>query len=150
MSVVLRWMDAEQRGDLDTAAAQFADSAVFISNKVTGNCSQQTPCTDSAGIRQQTQGNIAEHICSTFLTLQVSGAVVTGKREIRSDSRRANGVERTLQSFMAVVPQDKITFFVGALDLADPQSVLNGAINAGTQPAGTPLPNPTTPCAGLS
>ncbi len=149
VSVVLRWLDAEPLGDLNTAVAQFADNAVFIGPTPTGNCSEQTPCTDVAGISQQIQGNITTHNCTTLRNIQVAGAVVTGEREIQNDVIRAHGVQRILQSFIAVVPQDQMTFFAGVFDVADPQTALNVDINAGRQPAGTPLSAPTTPCPGL-
>jgi len=148
-SVVLRWLDAQQRGDLATAVAQFADNAFFIAPNARGNCSTQTPCTDVAGITQQIQGNIAVHKCNTFRSIQVSGAVVTGEREVQNDAARAIGVQRFLQSFIAVIPQDQITFFVAVFDVADPQTALRVAIIAGTQPAGTPLPAPRRRVPGL-
>jgi len=149
MWVVLRWLDAEQRGDVDGALAQFADNAVFIGSRATGNCSTHAPCTDLTGIRQQIEGNIAQHNCYAFRSLQVSGGVVTGIREIPSDASRANGIDRVVQSFIAVVSDGKITFFAGALDTSDPQTARNAAINAGTQPAGTPLPAPGEACPSL-
>jgi hypothetical protein len=102
-----------------------------------------------AGISEQLQGNIAIHGCLTLRSLQVSGAVVTGERKLRTDTTRADGIDRELQFFMAVVPQDKITFFVATFDVADPETAPGVAIAAGTQATGTPLPSPTTPCPGL-
>ncbi len=144
-AVVLRWLDAVNHGDLDTAVAQFAGDAFYVGTRSQGNCSLQTPCTDGAGIRQQLQGNIAIHSCSTVLNLQVSGAIVTGERELRTDTTRAEGIDRELQFFMVQVPQDKITWFAGVFDVADPQTAM-GIANAGnTQPAGA-APNPPSPC----
>jgi hypothetical protein len=75
--------------------------------------------------------------------------VVSGQLETRVDTVRANGIERTLQSFMAVVPNDKITYLAVVTDVADQQTALNVAINAGTQAAGPPIRNPAAPCAGV-
>jgi hypothetical protein len=149
-SALLRWWDAEDRGDIDTAVAQFADGAVYIGTMPSGNCSAQTPCTDLAGIRQQIQRNGTIHFCTSIHWLQVSGAVVTGEREIYSDYDHSIGVERIVQDFIAVVPQDKITFIAGVLNVGDPETALAAAIDAGTQQAGTPILPPTTPCAAVS
>jgi len=149
-SVVSAFFDAEVRGDVDAAVAQLADNGVFISARATGNCSQQAPCTDLASIRQNIQGTVAVSDLLTIRAIQVSGAVVTGQRETRSDLGRRNGIDRVLGTFIALVPRDKITFFANLDDAADPETALNAAITAGTQPVGTPIPNPATPCAGVS
>lgn len=146
LAIVLAYFDAQNRGDVDAAVAQFADTAVFIGARTTGNCSQRAPCTDLAGIRQQQGGNAAIHACDTIRTIQIAGEVITVQREARTDTTRINGVERALATVILVIPRDKITFFVAIPDLADPQTALNAAINAGTAPAGTPIPTPNPPC----
>jgi hypothetical protein len=149
-AVVSEYYAASARGDVDAALAVFTDNAVFIGVRATGNCSTRAPCTDLAGIRQQLEGNIAGHVCQVIRNIEVSGAVVHGQLEVRADPNRANGVERTLQAFMAVVPQDKITFLAMVFDVADPQTATQVAVTAGTQPPpGPPLPTPPTPCAGV-
>ena len=142
VAVVNRYLDAWSRGDVDEALSAFADNAVFIAARVTGPCAAQTPCNDLAGIRAQLDFAVGIHICQTLRNVQVSGSVVTGQFETRTDVDRANGVERVVRSFMAQIPNDKITFFAVLNDLSDPQT-------AGTQRADAPLPNPETPCAGV-
>jgi ketosteroid isomerase-like protein len=148
-AVVSEYYAAAARGDVDAALALFADNAVFIGARTTGNCSTQAPCTDLAGIRQQLEGNIAGHVCQMVRHIEVSGAVVHGRLEVRADPVRATGVERALQGFMAVVPQDKITFLAMVQDVADPLTATVVAVNAGRQPPGPALPTPETPCAGM-
>ena len=142
LAVVSGFLDAWSRGDVDEALSAFADNAVFIGVRATGLCSAQTPCTDPASIRQQFENLVANHICQTIRNVQVSGAVVLGQIESRTDNNRANGVERVLVSFIAQIPNDKITFFALVNDLSDPQT-------AGTHALRAPLPNPETPCAGV-
>jgi ketosteroid isomerase-like protein len=142
VAVVRGFLDAWSRGDVDQALAAFAENAVFIAARVTGPCAGQTPCTDLAGIRQQLEFGVGLNICQTLRTVTVSGSVVHGQFETRTDTDRANGVERLLRSFMAQIPNDKITFFAVLNDLTDPQT-------AGTQGPRAPLPNPATPCAGV-
>ena len=142
VAVVSRFLDAWSRGDVDEALSAFADNAIFIAARPTGPCGGQTPCTDLAGIRAQIEFAVGIHICQTLRNVQVSGSVVTGQFETRTDLDRANGVERLKRSFIAQVRNDKITFFSVLNDFTDPQT-------AGTQTTGAPLPNPETPCAGV-
>ena len=142
VAVVSRFLDAWSRADVDEALSAFADNAVFIAARVTGPCGAQTPCTGLAGIREQLDFGVAIHVCQTLRNVQVSGSVVTGQYETRTDVDRANGVDRLVRVFMAQIPNDKITFFAVVNDLSDPQT-------AGTQPPRAPLPNPATPCAGV-
>ena len=142
VAVVSRFLDAWSRGSVDEALSAFADNAIFIAARPTGPCGGQTPCTDLAGIRAQIEFAVGIHICQTLRNVQVSGSVVTGQFETRTDVDRANGVERVVRVFMAQIPNDKITFFAVLNDLTDPQT-------AGTRRADAPLPNPETPCAGV-
>ena len=148
LAVVSGYFDAQNRGDVDETLSAFADDAVFI-GVAGGGCSPQTPCTDLASIRQQLEGNVAIHLCQTVTGVQVSGAVVLGQLEARRDTSRANGVERELRSFIAQIPNDKITLFAVVNDFSDPQTAFNAAVSAGTQARGAPLSNPQTPCAGV-
>lgn len=140
--MVSGFFNAWSRGDVDAALSAFADNAVFIGARATGPCSQQSPCTGLAGVRQQIEFGVGIHVCQTIRNVEVSGAVVLGQFETRTDIDRANGVERVLRSFIAQIPDDKITFFAAVNDLSDPQT-------AGTQAPRAPLPNPETPCAGV-
>ncbi len=142
VAVVSRFLDAWSRGDVDEALSAFADNAIFIAARPTGPCGGQTPCTDLAGIRAQIEFAVGIHICQTLRNVQVSGSVVTGQFETRTDVDRANGVERVVRVFMAQIRDDKITFFAVLNDLTDPQT-------AGNQGPRAPLPNPETPCAGV-
>jgi hypothetical protein len=149
-AVLSAFFSASNNGDVDGAAALFAGNAVFISALSSGLCSQATPCTDSAGIHQQLTNVSSGHLCLVLRSISVSGAVVTGQLEFRNDASRSHGIDHTLTDFIALVPAGRITFYAALNDVADPQTALNGAIAAGTQPAGTPIPNPATPCAGVS
>jgi hypothetical protein len=133
-------------GDIGGAAAVFANNAVFIGALRAGNCSQSAPCTDPASIHQQLTSVAAIHTCFVLRSLDVSGAVVTGQLETHNDNIRANGIDYVLQDFIALVPAGQITFWANLTDIADPQTALNAAINAGTQSARAPIPNPATPC----
>jgi hypothetical protein len=137
---------AVNSGDADGAAALFANNAVFIGALRGGNCSQSTPCADAAAVHQQLQSVVAAHTCFRLRSLTVTGAIVTGQLETHSDNVRSNGVDHILQDFIALVPAGQLTFWANLSDVGDPQTALNSAVNAGTQPAGTPIPTPATPC----
>ena len=121
----------------------FADDAVFIAARMTGPCAGQTPCTGLAGIREQVEFAVAMNICQTLREATVAGSVVTGQIESRTDIDSCERVERLKRSFIAQIPNDEITFIAVLNDFSDPQT-------AGIQTAGAPLPNPETPCAGVS
>jgi hypothetical protein len=146
-AVVTAYLGAVNNGDIDGAAALFADNAVFI----TANCSQAAPCTDAPSIRHQLASDVAGHICRVVRSLTVSGAVVTGQLEIRNDVLRSRGIDYDLSDFIALVPTSQMTFYAAVDDSADPRNALNVAIRTGAaQPVDPPIPNPATPCAGAS
>jgi ketosteroid isomerase-like protein len=147
-AVITGFLTALNNGDLDGAMTFFADNAVFVgAARSGGTCTQTTPCTDSAGIRQQLQNAVLNsHTCFTLRGLTVSGAVVTGQRETRNDVTRRNGIDRDIEDFFALVPTGQITFWAGVKNVGDPETALDLAISAGTQPAGTLVPAPDTPC----
>src|SRR5437667_364913 len=103
LAVVSGYFDAIARGDVDGALSAFADNAVFMGARSQGPCWRQSPCTDLAGIRQYLELDVAGHACHMIRSVEVSGVVVLGHLEFRSDNARANGVERTLRSFMAQI-----------------------------------------------
>lgn len=142
VAVVRDFLDAWSRHDVDAAVSAFADDAVFIAARETGPCASQTPCTGLEGTRQQIEFAVGLNICQTLRDVYVSGSVVHGRFETRTNVDRGNGVERLLRVFIADIPNDKIIFFAVRNDLSDPQT-------SGTQRAAAPLPNPATPCAGV-
>lgn len=142
-AVIQRYFEVFSAGEVDASMALFTDDAVFVGARAGSNCSQQTPCTDTASHRQQVQSNVTQqHPCQTLTEVQVAGTIVSGRIETRADAYAAMGIERTVQSFIAVVPQDKITFLAILSDVADPQT----ATLAGVQPPRTPLPGRATQC----
>jgi hypothetical protein len=156
-AAVAGYFAAEGSGDATAAAATFASSAISAGANAAAtatsadSCFRATPCTDPATIRAQIDHNIAIHSCHTIVELTVAGAVVTGRMENRNDNIRANGIEHTIQGFLALVPQDKITYLTVVPDFAYPPTALNQAIGAGTgQPVNPPIPTPATPCAEVS
>jgi hypothetical protein len=149
-AVISAYFSAINNGDADQAAALFEDDAIFIGSSLRGNCSQSVPCMDPAGIHEQLRRYVSSHDCRVLRSITVSGAIVTGQSELRSDNIRQNGVDHLKEDFIALVPAGQIMFWANLIDLADPQTALNHAINLGlAQPVNPPIPNPATPCAGV-
>jgi hypothetical protein len=150
-AVLISSFTALNNGDGDGAVAFFASNAVFVgAARSSGTCTQAALCTDLAGIRQQLQNNVvAAHACFTLRSLTVSGAVVTGQRQVQNDATRKNGIDGDVEDFIALIPGSQITFFANLKNIGDPQPARDLAISAGTQPAGTPISNPATPCASV-
>jgi hypothetical protein len=145
-AALIGWWDAENRGDVDGAVAQFADNATYFGTMPMGLCSRQSPCTDLTGIRQQIQRNVGIHFCTKIRWIQVSGAVISGEREIVSDYDYSIGIHRVVQGFLALVPNDKITFAAGVLDAGDPETAQALEIDAGSQPPNTAFTGPREAC----
>jgi ketosteroid isomerase-like protein len=148
-AVIQQYFDAVNRTDPEAALAMFAEDAVFIGSRANGSCSQQTPCSGRATIGQQLEANARVRPCFTLREIQVTGAIVTGRYEVRADPYPGLGIERIVNSFIAFVPQDTIGFLANVADVADPQTATYVAVNAGQQ-APTPLSTPRTPCAEVS
>ncbi len=128
------------------AAAFFADDAIWVRTVATGPCSRQSPCLGRPAILAQFQVEAAIRQCITVVDQAVHGNVVVSHFEVRSDTLRRNGIERTRTVSMALVDQGKIVARFNFSDLSDPQTAANAAIGAGRQAPGAPIPNPATPC----
>ena len=71
--------------------------------------------------------------------------MVTGQLEDTSDTTRMNGIPRVLQDFIALVPNNKITFFANMNDAGDAMTALNAQFTAGSAPPNGPaLPTPAS------
>lgn len=140
-AVVLAYVDALRRHDAAAAASAFADNAFMVSGALQAVCSLATPCyNDRTKIRANIDGLVKiPGVCDTITSLQVTGSFVIARNEARTDALRANGIERVVQLVMFQVPQDKITVYVARNDVADPETARAFAINAGTEPKGTPI-----------
>lgn len=112
--------DAIQRGDVAAVMASFTDDAVF---EGFGLCAK-AQCAGKAAIQKEMERQVADKTKFGEVpgTARVSGNILTGKREIRSDLIQAAGVERVLVSLTYEVPKDKITSLRYALDATDPQT----------------------------
>ena len=146
-AAVVAAAQAARSGDNAAAAAAFfSDNAIWVRTVATGPCSRQSPCVGRAAILAQFQAEVAIHQCVTVIDQTVTGGAVVSHFEVRSDTLRRNGIERSLTVSLAQVDQGKIVAQYNIYDLSDSQTAANVAIGAGTQAPGAPIPNPATPC----
>jgi len=145
-AVVAAAQAARSGDDPETAADFFTDNAIWVRVPATGPCSRQSPCIGRPAILAQIKADAAVHLCITMGDQTVNGNVVVSHYEVRSDTFRQRGIERTLTVQMALVDQGKIAAQYNLPDLSDPQTAANAAIGAGTQAPGTPIPDPAVPC----
>jgi hypothetical protein len=145
-TVIAAAQDARSGDDAAAAAGFFSDNAIWVRTVATGPCSRQSPCIGRPAILAQFQVEAAIHQCVAVVDQTVNGGVVVSHYEVRSDTLRRNGIERTLTVSMALVDQVKIVAKYTFSDLSDSQTAANAAIGAGTQAPGPPIPNPATRC----
>ena len=146
MNVVQTYLTALDNGDADGAAAVFTDNAIHIHPIAAGACSRQSPCIGRKAILDDLRNRTADHQCIKLLDGGVNGSVVRGQAELRNDTLRSIGIERTIVLSTWLVTSGKAAALFVLPDLTDSQTAASAAISAGMQQPGAPLPIPTNPC----
>ncbi len=119
-AVVQRFLDARNRGDVAAAAALMTDDIVFVGG---ANCPPTAPCVGLATAREQVRLFHAEGAQATVVgTLQVSGATVRGRLEVRGNTSRAAGVDRFLVDLTVELRGDRLASHRAIPDASDPQT----------------------------
>jgi len=144
VAILQAYYDALAQGDVEAMLSGYTDTATFISPS--GLCSMPNPCVGKDAIRPRFQQMVDAHYCETPTSFDVTGSIVAGRKEVRNDALRANGIARLIAVTFFQIPQGKVTFAVSYIDATEPQTVANNAIAAGTQVKGTPISTPDTPC----
>jgi ketosteroid isomerase-like protein len=136
VTVVQRYYDARNRGDVAEAMSVIAPEATYN----TGPCTPQ--CVGAADIqKREVENGIAGGNQYTVLTATLSGMRVTVRLEIRSNLGRRAGVERFINDVTAEVQDGKIVAYSGVLDVSDPQTATFQAFQR-SQAAGQTTPAP--------
>lgn len=145
--VVEAYIRAINNGDAVGAATMFADHAVWVRAPAGGPCSRQSPCVGRTEILAGIQATaMPQRWCLTPVDQTITGNVVNGRWEIRSDNDRAIGIERVVFAVLMWVSDGEIVAQYVIHDLSDAQTALNAEIRAGRHPPGPPIPNPAVPC----
>src|SRR5437870_1173065 len=119
-AAVVAAAQAARSGDNAAAAAAFfSDNAIWVRTVATGPCSRQSPCVGRAAILAQFQVEAAIHQCVTVVDQTVTGGAVVSHFEVRSDTLRRNGIERSLTVSMAQVDEGKIVAQYNIYELSD-------------------------------
>ncbi len=118
--VVQRYVDAINRGDTDTGT--FTDNAVNITPSP--SCGLRTPCTSAAAFWKDEQATIAAHQKITRVgDWRVAGDLVQAVNEVRNDTLRAMGVDRTRGVVTWHIAGDRAVSRVNLQDLSDPETI---------------------------
>ena len=147
-AIVQKYIDAVNAGDIDAAMATFTANALVV-GPVT--CTEASPCIGSDAIRRSLQTQASIHLSSSVNGMQVSGSAVTGRLESTSPSIRSAGVDRLVRTFIAQIPQDKITDWLSVPDNTDPQTAKYAAAQQALAPqALAPDPEPGPYAVGVT
>jgi ketosteroid isomerase-like protein len=142
-SLVRRYIEAFDRGDLDAAMALLTDDAVMRveGERRGGHLCDETSCVGKQAIRQEYARRGERHDL-TIADLQVAGSTVTVRLEIRSDRIQTSGVGRAVHVWVFRLRGDQIASVEERLDQTDPQTARHRQTRAAGQaaPAAAPAP----------
>ena len=111
-ALVKKLVEAIARGDAAGALALYADDAIF--DVPEGLCAA-APCVGKATIQKELESRVADKFHFTILKTYISGNVLTGRFEFRSDTIKKAGVERIIGWGIFEVKGDKISYLRGAI-----------------------------------
>jgi hypothetical protein len=107
-----QYVEAINRGDAAGALAMCADDAVF---DVPGGLCAAAPCVGKATIQKELESRVAAKFHCTPLKTYLSGNVLPGRFEFRSDTIKKAGVERIIGWGIFEVKGEKIAYLRGAI-----------------------------------
>jgi ketosteroid isomerase-like protein len=111
-ALLKKYVEAINRGDVAGVLAMFADDAVF---DVPGGLCAAAPCVGKATIQKELESRVADKFHFTILKTYISGNVLTGRFEFRSDTIKKAGVERIIGWGIFEMKGDKISYLRGAI-----------------------------------
>src|SRR5712691_7386973 len=118
-ALVKKHVEAIARGDAAGALALYADDAVIDG----GGLCAAAPCVGKAAIQKELERQVADKQHFTILKQYVSGNVMTSRFEVRNDTVKKAGVERTIGWVITEVKGDKTAYVrAGVPDRSDPQT----------------------------
>ncbi len=118
-ALLKKHVEAIARGDAAGALALYADDAVIDG----GGLCTAAPCVGKAAIQKELERRVADKQHATILKQYVSGNVLTQRSEVRNDTVKKAGVERTIGWTIIEVKDDKISYARTAIpDRSDPQT----------------------------
>ncbi len=119
-TVLQRFTDARNRGDVAGAIALLADNVRFVEGPT---CSPDNPCIGPAAARPFLEHSIPLHILLTATgTPLVSGMTVRQRFEVRGDPFTVGGIERFVGNTTVEVRDGKIASYLNVPDTSDAQT----------------------------
>ncbi len=116
----VKYEDAFNRGQVETALEQFTDDASVVAGPA---CTAQKPCIGKAAIREGLlQRFIAANIGVTVRELSFDGAQIRTRVEITNDVVRQRGFKRIVGSDTIQVRDGKIASLVFKADASDEET----------------------------
>ncbi len=112
------FVDAVNGGDVDAALALFTEDATWTRG---GRCPPGA-CVGTDAIRGELQKDVADHHQIVIIEVEVSGSMLTGRTELRTDVTRAEGIERAIQTVTLEFYGEKISSLEIAPDFTDPMT----------------------------
>ena len=118
--VLLRFQDARNRGDMESAMALVAPDLVYIGGPT---CPPESPCLGTEALRHDLQQFSADQeYSSTAAGPDVSGMTVRVMFASQSPGRSAIGLDRTLSDVTATVQDGQLTSWRSVSLWTDPQT----------------------------
>lgn len=119
-SVILRFQDARNRGDIESALALVAPDLVYIGGPT---CPAESPCVGAEALRRDLQQFSADkEYTSSAAGPDVSGTTVRIMFASQSPGRLAIGLERTLSDVTVTVQDGQVTSWRSVSLWTDPQT----------------------------
>ena len=119
-SVVQRFQDARNRGDVDATMALVATDVSYVSGLA---CPPERPCIGTDAVRRDVQLFISDGAYSSDIgNSDVSGTIVQVQLGTESSVQSSVGVERTLSDVTAEVRDGQISSWQSVSDVTDPQT----------------------------
>ena len=119
-SVLLRFQDARNRGDMESAMALVAPDLVYIGGPT---CPPESPCVGTEALRHDLeQFSADQEYSSSAAGPDVSGTTVRVRFALQSPGRSAIGLDRTLSDVTATVQDGQLTSWRSVSVWTDPQT----------------------------
>jgi hypothetical protein len=119
-AVLLRFQDARNRGDMQSAMALVAPELVYVGGPT---CPPESPCVGTDALRHDLdQFSANQEYSSSAAGPDVSGTTVRVRFAIQSPGRSAIGLDRTLADVTATVQDGQLTSWRTLSVWTDPQT----------------------------
>jgi hypothetical protein len=133
VSILQRYVDARNEADEAGAIDLVADYPLYADDV---RCPSATPCTGQHAVLVEIRQAIADHAHQTLIGFPtVTGATITARAQLSSDTVSAAGLDRVIYDLTAEVRDGKLTRIVAVQDTSDAQTATFQALQRAQPPA---------------